>query len=298
MSENNTRNVVWSGYKRINFKAGKFTGNFKGSRGSWKSDLELLYHHGLGYRWIVSRNKVKTFHLLFFLCCLFIVHFSIEIFRARFVWFLSTGWFFHQRSGCQTDQSFVLKQHLCFSTEKKKKRGKEKRQRKEESFCQQRRACSELLSWLRLKLVLYLASEKEKKKNEDKTRQQPPVLPVFSQPSSSLWSEQSSSPSHLHDNLTQRPVPQRNWSVVHMDVAEGDGDTNEEKNTHVQIHVTCFCDSDESGRNSLQFFSSDWSSQSYSPSHLQPALMHIPLLHMNSTDLQGWWEATHTNTHT
>lgn len=42
---------------------------------------------------------------------------------------------------------------------------------------------------------------------------------------------------------------------------------------------------------SLQFFSSDWSSQSCSPSHLQPELMHMPLLHMNSTDLQGWWEA-------
>lgn len=47
------------------------------------------------------------------------------------------------------------------------------------------------------------------------------VLPVFSQPSSSLWSEQSSSPSHLHDKRTQRPVPQRNWSAVHMDVAAG-----------------------------------------------------------------------------
>lgn len=45
--------------------------------------------------------------------------------------------------------------------------------------------------------------------------------PVFSQPSSSLRSEQSSSPSHLHNNRTQRPVPQRNWSAVHMDVAAG-----------------------------------------------------------------------------
>lgn len=48
--------------------------------------------------------------------------------------------------------------------------------------------------------------------------------------------------------------------------------------------------------NSLQFFSSDWSSQSNSPSHLQPKLMHMPLLHMNSTDLQGWWEAAHAHT--
>lgn len=47
---------------------------------------------------------------------------------------------------------------------------------------------------------------------------------------------------------------------------------------------------------SLQFFSSDWSSQSNSPSHLQPKLMHMPLLHMNSTDLQGWWEAAHAHT--
>lgn len=44
-------------------------------------------------------------------------------------------------------------------------------------------------------------------------------------------------------------------------------------------------------KHSLQFFSSDWSSQSNSPSHRQPALMHIPLLHMNSTERQGWWEA-------
>lgn len=48
---------------------------------------------------------------------------------------------------------------------------------------------------------------------------------------------------------------------------------------------------------SLQFFSSDWSSQSNSPSHLQPALMHMPLLHMNSTALQGWWDAAHTEQH-
>lgn len=73
--------------------------------------------------------------------------------------------------------------------------------------------CSELLSWLLLKLVLFLAPE-----NKITTR----ALPVFSQPSSSLRSEQSSSPSHLHDNRTQRPVPQRNWSAVHMDVAAGD----------------------------------------------------------------------------
>lgn len=55
--------------------------------------------------------------------------------------------------------------------------------------------------------------------------------------------------------------------------------------------------SEERSSYSLQFFSSDWSSQSNSPSHLQPALMHIPLLHMNSTDLQGWWEAAHTEEH-
>lgn len=71
------------------------------------------------------------------------------------------------------------------------------------------KGCSELLSWLQLKHALYLASENKIT-----------VLPVFSQPSSSLWSEQSSSPSHLHDNRTQRPVPQRNWSAVHMDVAK------------------------------------------------------------------------------
>lgn len=41
----------------------------------------------------------------------------------------------------------------------------------------------------------------------------------------------------------------------------------------------------------LQFFSSDWSSQSYSPSHLQPAFIHIPLLHMNSAERHGWCEA-------
>lgn len=54
------------------------------------------------------------------------------------------------------------------------------------------------------------------------------ALPVFSQPSSSLWSEQSSSPSHLHDRRTQRPVPQRNWSGVHMDVAA--------RHTHTRTH--------------------------------------------------------------
>lgn len=28
-----------------------------------QSDLELLYHHGSGSRWIVSKNRVKPFHL-------------------------------------------------------------------------------------------------------------------------------------------------------------------------------------------------------------------------------------------
>lgn len=42
---------------------------------------------------------------------------------------------------------------------------------------------------------------------------------------------------------------------------------------------------------SLQLRSSDWSSQSASPSQRQPALMHRPLSHMNSPERQGWWEA-------
>lgn len=142
------------------------------------------------------------------------------------------------------------------------------------------------------------------------------VLPVFSQPSSSLWSEQSSSPSHLHDRRMQRPFPQRNWSAVHMDVAAGRANTHHLFSyllTNPLLLISFwFCqvnitdeDSKQTLRDatqlfsevssySLQFFSSDWSSQSNSPSHLQPALMHIPLLHMNSTDLQGWWEAAHT----
>lgn len=58
---------------------------------------------------------------------------------------------------------------------------------------------------------------------------------------------------------------------------------------HAALHKN-----DKSGH-SLQFISSDWSSQSNSPSHLQPALMHMPLLHMNSTDLHGWWDAARKN---
>lgn len=46
--------------------------------------------------------------------------------------------------------------------------------------------------------------------------------------------------------------------------------------------------------NSLQLRSSDWSSQSASPSQRQPALMHRPLSHMNSPERQGWWEAGET----
>lgn len=45
---------------------------------------------------------------------------------------------------------------------------------------------------------------------------------------------------------------------------------------------------------SLQLRSSDWSSQSASPSQCQPALMHRPLSHMNSPERQGWWEAGET----
>lgn len=45
---------------------------------------------------------------------------------------------------------------------------------------------------------------------------------------------------------------------------------------------------------SLQLRSSDWSSQSASPSQRQPALMHRPLSHMNSPERQGWWEAGET----
>jgi hypothetical protein len=46
--------------------------------------------------------------------------------------------------------------------------------------------------------------------------------------------------------------------------------------------------------NSLQLRSSDWSSQSASPSQRQPELMHRPLSHMNSPERQGWWEAGET----
>lgn len=46
---------------------------------------------------------------------------------------------------------------------------------------------------------------------------------------------------------------------------------------------------------SLQLRSSDWSSQSASPSQRQPALMHRPLSHMNSPERQGWWEAGETH---
>ena len=45
---------------------------------------------------------------------------------------------------------------------------------------------------------------------------------------------------------------------------------------------------------SLQLRSSDWSSQSASPSQRQPALMHRPLSHINSPERQGWWEAGET----
>lgn len=106
-----------------------------------------------------------------FLCCLFIVHFSIEIFRARFVWFLSTGWFFHQRSGCQTDQSFVLKQHLCFSTEKKK----EKRQRKEAKKRREFLSAEEGLFWavvmttIEARVIFSFRKRKKKKRRQDKT---------------------------------------------------------------------------------------------------------------------------------
>lgn len=105
-----------------------------------------------------------------FLCCLFIVHFSIEIFRARFVWFLSTGWFFHQRSGCQTDQSFVLKQHLCFSTEKKK----EKRQRKEAKKRREFLSAEEGLFWAVVMTTIearVIFSFRKRKKKKTKTRQ-------------------------------------------------------------------------------------------------------------------------------
>lgn len=112
----------------------------------------------------------------------------------------------------------------------------------------------------------------------------------------------------------QRPFPQRNWSAVHIEVAAGciiysvilksleliSSCFSAKQITHVCsqqiLHMTGWL-SEERSSYSLQFFSSDWSSQSNSPSHLQPALMHMPLLHMNSTDLQGWWEAAHTEQH-
>ncbi|KAF3832983.1 hypothetical protein F7725_026648 [Dissostichus mawsoni] len=109
-------------------------------------------------------------------------------------------------------------------------------------------------------------------------------------PSSSLRSEQSGSPSHRHDNRTQRPVPQRNWSAVHMDVAAG--------NTHTHL-LYSFLDKvilcrAHTRSVSVMKAATHCSSSRLIGRHsrirrhnLQPALMHIPLLHMNSTDLQG-----------
>lgn len=51
-----------SEYKCINFEAGKLR-EISGLKGFMQIDLELLYHHGSGRRWIASKNRVKTFHL-------------------------------------------------------------------------------------------------------------------------------------------------------------------------------------------------------------------------------------------
>lgn len=236
-----------------------------------------------------SVDSIQNLNIFLISCSLFFVHFSPNI-QAGFC----------LQVGVSSSQKTAKLISLLFETE-----WVSQPEGKKLSLSVGRGCCSELLSWLQLKLVLYLAFffflNKEKAW----------VLPVFSQPSSSLWSAQSSSPSHLHDKRTQRPVPQRNWSAMHMDVAAA------RHTFYSLIHKTlCFQNEETlfkqatsatkaicsvilrgSSSHSLQFFSSDWSSQSNSPSHLQPALMHIPLLHMNSTDLHGWWEAAHKHRH-
>lgn len=129
---------------------------------------------------------------------------------GQFLWFVYKLPFY-QPNNCQTDQP--VRKQLCSSTGKKG------------SFSVEG---SKLLSWLRLGLVL-----------SSENKETAAVLPVFSQPSSSLRSEQSSSPSHLHDKRTQRPVPQRNWSAVHMDVAAGRMHPHMHKHTHARTLSGC-----------------------------------------------------------
>ncbi len=62
-------------------------------------------------------------------------------------------------------------------------------------------------------------------------------LPVFSQPSSSLLSEQSSSPSQRHDKRTHRPDIQRNWSAMHIDVPDGEKEACDRCEIHTHTHT-------------------------------------------------------------
>lgn len=109
-----------------------------------ESDLEVLQHRGSGYRWRVSKNRVKPFTSSSFLCSLFI---SFWTYRPVSV---SASCCFFPPAKELPNWSVYCSKSNCVSPKTKKKK---------EEFVSRGGGCSELLSWLRLKLVLFLASE-------------------------------------------------------------------------------------------------------------------------------------------